>query len=158
MTAAANPQFIRKTLKLELINKAPLKHAHDDVWTFNSQCSSQWDGLRHYAYQESGVSLLLDVIDRQDKLLTANSSTTWVGKLRTLQPPLYRMVSNVSPPYLVYKIISGVDSYYSSRCIGEGYLRQGHPHRLVRLGLKTEHASRCYGGICHSLRSARRGP
>lgn len=25
---------------------------HDDIWTFNSQVSSQWDGLRHYGYQK----------------------------------------------------------------------------------------------------------
>jgi hypothetical protein len=25
---------------------------NDDVWTFNSQVSSQWDGLRHFAYQK----------------------------------------------------------------------------------------------------------
>ncbi|KAL5336411.1 hypothetical protein BJX70DRAFT_409930 [Aspergillus crustosus] len=51
MTAASNPRFPRGTLELRLINKAPLKHAHDDERTFNSQCSSQWDGFRHYAYQ-----------------------------------------------------------------------------------------------------------
>ncbi len=30
MTAASNPRFARKLLDLRLINKAPLKHAHDD--------------------------------------------------------------------------------------------------------------------------------
>lgn len=30
MTAASNPKFARKLLDLRLINKAPLKHAHDD--------------------------------------------------------------------------------------------------------------------------------
>ena len=25
---------------------------NDDVWTFNTQSSSQWDGFRHYAYQK----------------------------------------------------------------------------------------------------------
>jgi hypothetical protein len=25
---------------------------NDDVWTFNTQVSSQWDGLRHYGYQK----------------------------------------------------------------------------------------------------------
>ncbi|KAI9901084.1 hypothetical protein N3K66_002901 [Trichothecium roseum] len=55
MTAAAHPKFPRKPLQLKLINKAPLKHAHDDEWFFNSQCSSQWDGFRHYAYQKEGL-------------------------------------------------------------------------------------------------------
>ncbi|WVW83622.1 hypothetical protein I302_105643 [Kwoniella bestiolae CBS 10118] len=26
-------------------------HSNDDILTFNTQCSTQWDGLRHYAYQ-----------------------------------------------------------------------------------------------------------
>ncbi|KAJ0414153.1 hypothetical protein BJY00DRAFT_321243 [Aspergillus carlsbadensis] len=52
MTAASHPRLPRKPLELRLINKAPLKYAHDDEWTFNSQCSSQWDGFRHYAYQK----------------------------------------------------------------------------------------------------------
>lgn len=24
-------------------------------WSFNSQCSSQWDGFRHYAYQKEAL-------------------------------------------------------------------------------------------------------
>lgn len=56
MTGPSNPKFARKTLELSLINKAPDKHAHDDVWKFNSQCSSQWDGFRHYAYQREAAS------------------------------------------------------------------------------------------------------
>jgi hypothetical protein len=51
MNGAKYPRFPRKNLEQKMINKAPLKHAHDDEWTFNSQCSSQWDGFRHYAYQ-----------------------------------------------------------------------------------------------------------
>lgn len=35
----------------ELIHKSP-RAVHDDIWTFNSQVSSQWDGLRHFAYQK----------------------------------------------------------------------------------------------------------
>ncbi|KAF6833256.1 hypothetical protein CPLU01_05607 [Colletotrichum plurivorum] len=56
MTGASNPRFTRKLLELHSINKAPLKHAHDDEWSFNSQCSSQWDGLRHYAYQDEAIA------------------------------------------------------------------------------------------------------
>ena len=26
---------------------------HDDTWTFNTQSSSQWDGLRHFGYQKA---------------------------------------------------------------------------------------------------------
>lgn len=31
--------------------KAP-RCVNDDAWTFNSQGSSQWDGLRHFGYQK----------------------------------------------------------------------------------------------------------
>jgi hypothetical protein len=27
-------------------------HCNDDVLTFNTQISTQWDGLRHYPYQD----------------------------------------------------------------------------------------------------------
>ncbi|PIG79517.1 hypothetical protein AARAC_000443 [Aspergillus arachidicola] len=52
LTGSSYPTLTRKTLDLKIINKAPLKIAHDDEWSFNSQCSSQWDGFRHYAYQK----------------------------------------------------------------------------------------------------------
>ncbi|KAH7030581.1 uncharacterized protein B0I36DRAFT_408590 [Microdochium trichocladiopsis] len=35
----------------QVINKEPLV-VNDDVITFNTQCSSQWDSLRHFAYQK----------------------------------------------------------------------------------------------------------
>ncbi|KAK7543158.1 hypothetical protein IWX49DRAFT_505921 [Phyllosticta citricarpa] len=44
------PFFGRAVFHQHLFPKPP-RLVHDDVWTFNSQCSSQWDGLRHYAYQ-----------------------------------------------------------------------------------------------------------
>lgn len=43
--------FQRKLFHQEIIHKAP-RIVHDDVWTFNSQCSSQWDGFRHFGYQK----------------------------------------------------------------------------------------------------------
>ncbi|RWA08771.1 hypothetical protein EKO27_g6341 [Xylaria grammica] len=43
--------FQRAALHRELIAKAP-RTVNDDVWTFNSQVSTQWDGLRHFGYQE----------------------------------------------------------------------------------------------------------
>ncbi|KAK6951828.1 hypothetical protein Daesc_006353 [Daldinia eschscholtzii] len=42
--------FQRHVFTQSLIRKAP-RVVNDDVWTFNSQVSTQWDGLRHYAYQ-----------------------------------------------------------------------------------------------------------
>ncbi|KAI1466298.1 uncharacterized protein F4812DRAFT_460571 [Daldinia caldariorum] len=45
------PFFQRHVFSQTLIRKAP-RVVNDDVWTFNTQVSTQWDGLRHYAYQE----------------------------------------------------------------------------------------------------------
>ncbi|KAJ5280928.1 hypothetical protein N7478_006300 [Penicillium angulare] len=55
LTGSSYPLLSRKTLDLKIINKAPMKIAHDDEWSFNSQCSSQWDGFRHYAYQKEAL-------------------------------------------------------------------------------------------------------
>jgi len=41
------PSFGRDPFKQEIVNKAP-RSVNDDVLTFNTQCSSQWDGFRHY--------------------------------------------------------------------------------------------------------------
>ncbi|KAI0405304.1 hypothetical protein F4802DRAFT_607015 [Xylaria palmicola] len=43
--------FQRQTFHQELLAKTP-RTVNDDVWTFNSQVSTQWDGLRHFAYQD----------------------------------------------------------------------------------------------------------
>ncbi|KAK3350983.1 hypothetical protein B0H65DRAFT_456590 [Neurospora tetraspora] len=43
--------FNRKLFHQDLFAKPP-RCVNDDVWTFNTQVSSQWDGLRHYAYQK----------------------------------------------------------------------------------------------------------
>lgn len=42
--------FGRQVFHQEIHSLPPLI-ANDDVWAFNSQVSSQWDGLRHFAYQ-----------------------------------------------------------------------------------------------------------
>jgi len=43
--------FNRRAFHQELFAKPP-RTVNDDIWTFNSQGSSQWDGLRHYGYQK----------------------------------------------------------------------------------------------------------
>ncbi|KAF1846058.1 putative cyclase [Cucurbitaria berberidis CBS 394.84] len=47
----AEPCFGRVPFKQEIKNKAP-RSVNDDTLTFNTQCSTQWDGLRHYGYQK----------------------------------------------------------------------------------------------------------
>lgn len=46
------PFFGRQEFHKQIIHKAP-RIVNDDIWSFNSQSSSQWDGLRHFAYQKA---------------------------------------------------------------------------------------------------------
>ena len=55
------PFFGRQAFHKEIYQKPP-RIVNDDVWTFNTQSSSQWDGLRHFGYQKearfyNGVTL-----------------------------------------------------------------------------------------------------
>lgn len=50
-TRSQRAYFGRAVFHQELLHKAP-KIVNDDIWTFNTQVSSQWDGLRHYGYQK----------------------------------------------------------------------------------------------------------
>ncbi|KAI0470896.1 hypothetical protein GGR56DRAFT_682962 [Xylariaceae sp. FL0804] len=43
--------FQRALFRQEVLAKAP-RTVNDDVWTFNTQVSTQWDGLRHFGYQK----------------------------------------------------------------------------------------------------------
>ncbi|KAF5850106.1 hypothetical protein GGP41_002308 [Bipolaris sorokiniana] len=55
MMGPSKPRFPRKFTEVKLINKAPMKTAHDEELHFNTQISSQWDGTRHYGYQNEKV-------------------------------------------------------------------------------------------------------
>jgi hypothetical protein len=45
------PFFGRQAFHKEVYQKPP-RIVNDDVWTFNTQSSTQWDGLRHFGYQK----------------------------------------------------------------------------------------------------------
>lgn len=45
------PAFNRQRFEQKLHHKAP-RTVNDDILTFNTQSSSQWDGFRHFGYQE----------------------------------------------------------------------------------------------------------
>lgn len=50
LDAQANGTFFnRQAFHQDMFQKKP-RCVNDDIWTFNSQCSSQWDGLRHFGY------------------------------------------------------------------------------------------------------------
>ncbi|EME41698.1 hypothetical protein DOTSEDRAFT_176999 [Dothistroma septosporum NZE10] len=48
------PFFGRQSFEQKAYQKAP-RIVNDDVWTFNTQSSSQWDGFRHFGYQKEQV-------------------------------------------------------------------------------------------------------
>lgn len=48
----AIPLFGRQSFQKNVYQKKP-RIVHDDTWTFNTQSSSQWDGLRHFGYQQA---------------------------------------------------------------------------------------------------------
>lgn len=48
------PFFGRQVFHKHVYQKPP-RVVNDDVWTFNTQVSSQWDGLRHFGYQKEGL-------------------------------------------------------------------------------------------------------
>ncbi|ETN47172.1 uncharacterized protein HMPREF1541_01363 [Cyphellophora europaea CBS 101466] len=49
---AKNPLFHRQAFVKDVYQKKP-RIVHDDTWTFNTQSSTQWDGLRHFGYQKA---------------------------------------------------------------------------------------------------------
>lgn len=46
------PLFGRQAFQKDVYQKKP-RVVHDDTWAFNTQSSSQWDGLRHFGYQKA---------------------------------------------------------------------------------------------------------
>ncbi|CAG8981597.1 hypothetical protein HYALB_00009476 [Hymenoscyphus albidus] len=53
-TPSGKAFFGREIFHQEVVLKGP-RVVNDDVWVFNSQVSTQWDGLRHFAYQKEGL-------------------------------------------------------------------------------------------------------
>jgi len=63
LARSLNPSvnFLYKVFSKNVYNKPP-RCVNDDTWSFNTQSSSQWDGLRHFGYQKerkfyNGVTL-----------------------------------------------------------------------------------------------------
>jgi hypothetical protein len=50
---AKKPLFGRQVFAKDVYQKKP-RIVHDDTWSFNTQSSTQWDGLRHFGYQQAG--------------------------------------------------------------------------------------------------------
>ncbi|KAH8908593.1 hypothetical protein BR93DRAFT_944186 [Coniochaeta sp. PMI_546] len=77
--------FARKLFHQELFAKPP-RTVNDDVWTFNTQVSSQWDGLRHFGYQQekkfyNGVTMDdIHGTDSNGDKTTVNGIQAWAEK------------------------------------------------------------------------------
>ena len=52
LISGTEPAFHRQAFIKDVYLKTP-KTAFDDRWHFNTQSSTQWDGLRHYGYQKA---------------------------------------------------------------------------------------------------------
>lgn len=65
----AQPCFGRAPFSHTIKNKAP-RSVNDDTLAFNTQISSQWDGFRHYGYQQEqlyfGGLTLDDLVTTKD--------------------------------------------------------------------------------------------
>lgn len=82
LDAQAKPSFGRQAFHIQVFQKAP-RIVNDDVWTFNTQSSSQWDGLRHFAYQKEQMfynGVTLNEIHRSNHQDSVNGIHAWAEK------------------------------------------------------------------------------
>ncbi|KAK0720012.1 hypothetical protein B0H67DRAFT_599610 [Lasiosphaeris hirsuta] len=74
--------FNRRPFHQELFCKPP-RTINDDIWTFNSQGSSQWDSLRHFGYQKeklfyNGVTMEdIHGVNEKGQKSTVNGIQAW---------------------------------------------------------------------------------
>lgn len=69
MNTPTFPAFGRPKFRQQLISYAP-RTINDEILTFNTQCSTQWDGFRHY-----GDSWIIKFVDRASTDTTIRLST-----------------------------------------------------------------------------------
>ena len=71
------PAFSRQGFSQKLHHKAP-RAVNDDILTFNTQSSSQWDGFRHFGYQEQRLFFNNRTQDDFQTPSTQNGIHVWV--------------------------------------------------------------------------------
>lgn len=105
------PFYQRSGFQQEIIHKTP-RTVNDDVIHFNTQCSSQWDSLRHFGYQTERVfynGLKQDTLIA-DKTITTNGIQNWaktgiVGRGVLLDFYAYAQKHNIEyDPYSQYGV------------------------------------------------------
>ncbi|KAI1138722.1 hypothetical protein F5Y05DRAFT_382164 [Hypoxylon sp. FL0543] len=108
--------FQRQVFHQELIRKDP-RVVNDDVWTFNSQVSTQWDGLRHFAYQReklfyNGVTMEdIHGVGADGKKATVNGIHAWaeqgiVGRGILVDYHTWRLAQDPPRPYDSFESVS----------------------------------------------------
>ncbi|KAF2084970.1 hypothetical protein K490DRAFT_47933 [Saccharata proteae CBS 121410] len=101
------PFFGRQVFHKHIYQKPP-RIVNDDTWSFNTQSSSQWDGLRHFAYQKEAKfynGVTLDDI-HGEKAGNVNGIHAWaekgiVGRGVLLDYHTWRTANNI--PYSPFK-------------------------------------------------------
>ncbi|KAI0834568.1 hypothetical protein F5Y06DRAFT_289666 [Hypoxylon sp. FL0890] len=108
--------FQRQVFHQELIRKDP-RIVNDDVWTFNTQVSTQWDGLRHFAYQReklfyNGVTMEdIHGVGEDGKKATVNGIHAWaeqgiVGRGILIDYHSWRLSQPNPKPYNSFESLS----------------------------------------------------
>ncbi|KXJ90656.1 hypothetical protein Micbo1qcDRAFT_184043 [Microdochium bolleyi] len=76
---SGKPFYSRQGFKLDVVRHPGAGCGNDDVWTFNPQASSQWDGLRHVGFAKeqlfyNGVTMdQIHGVDRDGNKSTVNA-------------------------------------------------------------------------------------
>ncbi|KAK0651808.1 hypothetical protein B0T16DRAFT_454228 [Cercophora newfieldiana] len=97
--------FNRRIFHHDVFAKPP-RTVNDDIWTFNSQGSSQWDGVRHFGYQKEKLfynGVAMSDIHPNGARSTVNGIQAWsqtgiIGRAILLDLPRWRTSQNL-PPY-----------------------------------------------------------
>ncbi|KAI2795313.1 hypothetical protein POX_a01919 [Penicillium oxalicum] len=76
LASMAVPCFGRRAFEHTLVNKAP-RPVNDDMVTFNTQSSSQWDGFRHFGYSD-GSGFFNGCTQAEIENSTRNGVHVWV--------------------------------------------------------------------------------
>ncbi|KAK2843905.1 hypothetical protein FQN49_005957 [Arthroderma sp. PD_2] len=136
------PFFGRQVFHKQIINKCP-RVVNDDVWTFNTQSSTQWDGLRHFAYQNekrfyNGVTM--DDIHGENGS-TVNRIQAWaekgiVGRGILLDFYRWRLANNV--PADVFKTTPIPLKYLKSVAEWQGTEIKFGDILIIRVGYTVE--------------------
>jgi hypothetical protein len=73
------PNFGRQRFFHHVHHKAP-RTVNDDMIVFNTQCSSQWDGFRHFGHYTCPCSSLIIFTDGLQATLRQRSTTAGIPK------------------------------------------------------------------------------